>query len=211
MSGKQNKEYNEDEVDLVEARHRTREEQIMSEVQFRKQARQDRENERNRDLEKEIKDIHSKYGYEVKEEYLLIQGITKVFPLICNKCKTFKVFPYAFLTRTNKDNGKNHCSTCMNESSKTVSKCVEKNKLNCPCGLSYYCTDLKKSKHELSKTHINGVKQLKINNGKRIYKIGELRRICSANSIKYYNTLKLDEMLDQLIQIANIQIPVDLM
>jgi len=32
MSGKQNKEYNEDDVDLVEARHRTREEQIMSEV-----------------------------------------------------------------------------------------------------------------------------------------------------------------------------------
>jgi len=51
----------------------------------------------------------------------------------------------------------------MVENSKRVKECQTKSKVDSPCGLSYYYTDLKQAKHELSKTHINGMKQSKIN------------------------------------------------
>jgi len=121
-----------------------------------------------------------------------------------------KAFPYDFQPKKGSENGKNKCSTCMVENSKRVKECQTKSKVDCPCGLSYYCTDLKQAKHELSKTHTNGMKQAKINRGK-VYTRDELRRICSMNGVKDYGKLNINKMMDGLIEIANIQIPADLM
>jgi len=58
MSGKQNKEYNEDEVDLVESQNQVREQEI----------------------KKDVKDIHERYGYIVTEPHLVEQGYEVVYP-----------------------------------------------------------------------------------------------------------------------------------
>ena len=56
---------------------------------------------------------------------------------------------------------------------------------------------------------INGLNQLKATRLTKVYKMPDLRKICSANKIKYYNTLKIDEMLEQLAKIEVIIIPED--
>ena len=56
------------------------------------------------EIKKDYKDT------KVKEPYLLKQNIEDIFPLMCNKCNTYKVFPYQFLTKQNRDHGRGNCS-----------------------------------------------------------------------------------------------------
>jgi len=200
------KYYNPNEGDLVQQGYDKREAEINKQVKQRKQERIDRDKEH---LET-IKDIHERYGYIVKEPELIAQGCKEVIGYYCVDCKILKCFPYEFMNAYKKDNGCNRCTECQKFNSNIVKKCNENNKVDCPCGMSYYCSDLKQSKHECSRTHINGLKQLKATRLTKVYKMPELRKICSANKIKYYNTLKIDEMLKQLAKIEVIIIPEDL-
>jgi len=200
-----NKYYDPNEVDKVQAKNEAREAEINKEVKQRKQERIDRDKEHLQT----IKDIHERYGYIVKEPELIAQGCKEVIGYYCVDCKILKCFPYEFMNAYKKDNGCNRCTECQKFNSNIVKKCNEKNKVDCPCGMSYYCSDLKQSKHEISRTHINGLKQLKATRLTKVYKMPELRKICSANKIKYYNTLKIDEMLEQLAKIEVIIIPED--
>jgi len=200
------KYYNPNEGDLVQQGYDKREAEINKQVKQRKQERIDRDKEH---LET-IKDIHERYGYIVKEPELIAQGCKEVIGYYCVDCKILKCFPYEFMNAYKKDNGCNRCTECQKFNSNIVKKCNENNKVDCPCGMSYYCSDLKQSKHECSRTHINGLKQLKATRLTKVYKMPELRKICSANKIKYYNTLKIDEMLKQLAKIEVIVIPEEL-
>jgi len=206
MSGTNDKEYNENEVDLVEEKNKQLEQKINEEVLFRKEIRI----RRNLIHDTDIKEIHKRYGYDVVEEHLIKQGISKVIPLKCSKCKIMKCFPYEFLTKTNKDNGFNHCSVCMSESSSKVQKSVKNNTMICQCGMSVFCSDLTLSKHEVSNIHFNRLKQKNINNGSRIYNLKELRIIGKVNHIKYCNTLNTNDMIKEILMIDTIIIPEDL-
>ena len=58
--------------------------------------------------------------------------------------------------------------------------------------------------------HLNGMKQININNGK-IYDRDELRLICSYNSVKNYGTLSICKMIDAILKIEYLKIPKDLL
>ena len=146
----------------------------------------------------------------MKEEHLIKKDITKIHPFNCFECNVIKIFPYDFLTTSDYDNGKGKCSVCMSELSKRIKKYKDENKVECPCGMSYNGSDLGQSKHEVSRTHINGLKQLKTTGLTIIYKMPSLRKICSTNNIKYYNTLKIDKILEEFKKIDVIVIPENL-
>ena len=191
--------------DIVEAKNQAREEQINQETAERKRVRK---NKQKKYLE-DVAEIHEQYGYKVKEPELIKEGFDIVYPFNCVKCGIVKAFPYDFLNKNGKDNGFNKCSLCMTTETKRVKECLAKSNIECPCGLKYYCTDLTQAKHQNSKMHINGMKQIKINNGK-IYNCDELRLICSMNNIKDYAKLSVCKMIDAILKVENLKIPEDL-
>ena len=77
----------------------------------------------------------------------------------------------------------------------------------CACGITYPCASHNaKIKHEESDRHKNALKRNRFINGKK-YNTAELRLLCSANKIPYYNTLKVTIMIDKLLELENIIIP----
>jgi len=203
MTGKNNIDST---FDIVKEKEEARQKEIQNDILYRKQIRKDKE---RRYLE-DVADIHKKYGYKVKEPELIKEGFEIVYPFNCAKCGIVKAYPYDYLNTKGKDNGFNKCSLCMTSETKRIKKCLEKSEAKCPCGLKYYCTDLTQAKHENSKMHLNGMKQININNGK-IYDRDELRLICSYNSVKNYGTLSICKMIDAILKIEDLKIPKDLL
>jgi len=201
------KDYNPDEVDKVQAENERKDENEKKEAKYRKQANKQNKINNDEELLEVKKDIIKRYGSKVvKEEHLIKKEITEIYPRCCMTCKTYKIYPYEFLNAKGNDNDKSNCSKCMSE----ISKRVSKYKVKCVCGISFNPTDLGQSKHECSRTHINAMKQLKATGLSVVYKMPSLRKICSANKIKNYNALTVDEIFKELKALDKIVIPKDL-
>jgi hypothetical protein len=199
-----NKEYNPNELDTIQEAFNKSDEMEKREAKYRKQENiKKRRDENEERLEVEI-DILKIYGSnKVKEEHLIKKGITSIYPRCCMKCFTYKIFPYSFLTAKGSDNDKSNCTNCMAE----ITKRVMKYKVKCVCGTLYLNTDLGQSKHECGRTHINALIQMKATGLNIVYKMPSLRKICSANKIKNYNALTLDEIFKELKALDKIIIP----
>lgn len=198
-----NKDYVPNEIDKVQEGYDMKDETEKKKARSRKEARQEKE---KRYLE-DVEDIHKRYGYKVVEPELINKGFNIVHPFNCVKCGIVKAFPYDFLTTNKQDNGKNHCSQCMSINTKKVKECVAKNKIECECGMTYYATELNTCKHQISKAHINAVSQMKIKGLNKICKIQEMRKIAQANKIYNYYSLKMEEIIAELLKIEVVIIP----
>jgi len=206
-----NKDYDPKEGDLVQQGYEKREYDIQKDDKQRKQ--ENRKNKTNNDQEHAyiLKEIIDKYGStKVKEEHLIKKPLTTIFPFKRFSCNVYKIQPYDFLTASGIDNGKNKCSSCMAQNSKKVKDCVEKNKIDYPCGMTYYATELNICKHKVSNKHINGVAQLRIKGLNKICKIQELRKIASFNKIYNYYSLKMEVIISELVKLDVVIIPEDL-
>ena len=72
---------------------------------------------------------------------------------------------------------------------------------------NYYCSsDRAMVLHEQSDRHKKALRRNRLIEGKR-YKIDELRLLCRTNSIPYYNSLKVEDMIDKLLSLEDITIP----
>ena len=149
-----------------------------------------------------LEEIKEKYpGGKVKEPHLLKSGIKKIYPMLCVKCDTYKIFPYNYLTRQNFDNGKNTCSLCMAENTEQVKKYTKEKKYSCECGLKFVSKDADAYHiHIADKTHktrmekmLRGVK----------YSQKQLRDMCRLNTIPYYKNLSMPEMVKQLDELGS--------
>jgi len=201
------KYYDPNEVDIVQAKNEKREAEIKKDVKYQKQVNRKKKSDDEEEKADVEREIIKKYGsFVVKEDHLIKKDLTTIYALNCFKCNVIKIAPYDFLTASGYDNGKGKCTTCMSE----LTKRVKKYKVKCPCGMSYIASDLGQSKHEVCRTHINGLKQLKATGLTIVYKMPSLRKIFSVNNIKYYNTLKIDEILKELKKLDKIIIPEDL-
>ena len=203
-----NKEFNEKEGDLVQQGYEKREKNIQKDVKYQKQVNKQNKTNKEQEYLDVLKEINDKYGStKVKEEHLIKKHLKLIYPFNCYSCNVIKIQPYDFLTARGGDNGLNKCSSCMGQNSKKVKDCVEKNKIDCPCGLSYYATELNTCKHQVSKAHINGVAQLKIKGLNKICKIQEMRKIAQANKIYNYYSLKMEVIIEELLKLDVIVIP----
>ena len=171
---------------------------------------QDRERENRYKLEEREraeKAIFDEFGYHIKEEHLIQQGFKKVIPFQCVRCKDVKALPYQFLNKFNKVSQTNTCSECTKTRSDQVKKCTEQNMCSCVCGITYYCSsDRAMVLHEQSDRHKKALRRNRLIEGKR-YKRDELRLLCRTNSIPYYNSLKVEDMIDKLLSLEDITIP----
>ena len=170
--------------------------QYDKEKERKEQARDEIENEKIRDRKRANKyvreererihlAVHDEFGYDVKEEYLVKQGIKKVIPVACSKCKEIKAFPYQFLNKYDKISMTDTCSKCIEKKSEQVMKSLEKNMWTCACGITYpCCTEKAMLKHELSDRHKNALRRNRLINGKK-YNTAELRILCRYNKIPY--------------------------
>jgi len=95
----------------------------------------------------------------------------------------------------------------MAQNSKKVKDCVEKNKIECECGMSYYATELNTCNHQVSEAHINGVAQLRIKGLNKICKIQEMRQIAQTNKIYNYYSLKMEVIITELLKLDVVVIP----
>ena len=203
-----NKDFNENEGDLVQLEYEKREKDIQKDVKFQKQVNRKNKTNNEQEYTNVLKDIIDKYGStKVKEEHLIKKHLTTKFPSKCFTCNVYKIQPYDFLTASGIDTGRDTCSSCMAQNSKKIKDCVEKNKIDCPCGMTYYATELNICKHEVSNKHINGVAQLKIKGLNKICKIQELRKIASLNKIYNYYSLKMEVIIAELVKLDVVVIP----
>jgi len=184
-------------------KEKANDELIQKEIRDRKREKKYNKEERDR-YEKSVFD---EFGFVVKEDYLIAQGFKNVVPHQCVRCKEFKALPYQFLNKFDKVNQSNICSKCVEKRSEQVKKCTDKNMFLCSCGIFYYCSsDRCMLQHENSDRHKNSLKRNRFVNGKK-YNRDELRLLCSANKIPYYKSLKIEHMIDKLLELDNIKIP----
>ena len=134
-------------------------------------------------------------------------GFKKVIQFQCDRCKDVKAIPYQSLNKFNKVSQTNTCSECTKTRSDQVKKCTEQNMCSCVCGITYYCSsDRAMVLHEQSDRHKKALRRNRLIEGKR-YKRDELRLLCRTNSIPYYNSLKVEDMIDKLLSLEDITIP----
>ena len=209
-----NKDFNENEGDLVQLEYEKREKNIQKDVKYQKQVNKQNKTNKEQEYLDVLKEINDKYGStKVKEERLIKKGLTKIHPFNCFKCNVIKICPYDFLTASGIDNGKGTCSTCMADTTKRVKKYKENyvknedDKIQCPCGKCFYATELNIQRHNETLGHINGVAQLKIKGLNKICKIQELRKIASLNKIYNYYSLKMEVIIAELVKLEVVIIP----
>ena len=142
-------------------------------------------------------EIKEKYnGGKVKEPNLIKAGIKKIYPMLCVKCETYKVFPYDFITAQGFDNGSNKCSVCMAENTAQVRRYTKPKKFNCECGLKFVAKDSEAYYIHISdKTHAGRME--KMLRGVR-YSQKDLREIAKINKIPYYKNLSMPNLVKQL-------------
>ena len=60
--------------------------------------------------------------------------------------------------------------------------------------------------HEQSDRHKKALRRNRLIKGKR-YKRDELRLLCRTNNIPYYDSLKVEDMIDKLLSLEDITVP----
>lgn len=185
-------EYEKDTNDKAEQFERDKEQSLFNKEQVKN--RRMRFNAEIQDVRVEIKDKFP--DGKVTEQNLINSGITTIYPLLCVKCDTFKIFPYQFLTKQGFDNGKNTCCLCMSMNSSVVQKYTKPKLFKCECGLSFVVKDSDAYyKHLADKTHQNHID--KMLHGVK-YSQKELRHLCSLNKITYYKNMSIPVMVQTL-------------
>lgn len=174
--------------------------QLQEEIKQRKE-----ENRRIRDKAEEQKkevlyEIKTNYPNGITESYLLNKGFNKIIPMKCDNCKNYRIFPYQFLTKQGRMGIKNKCSFCMSDDSKVTQKSLDKNMVECKCGIKYYASDNGKAKHENTSRHINNMKKLV--KGKK-YSSKEMDKLCSLNNILYYKSLDMKSQAEALNKLGD--------
>ena len=174
-----NDEYAKDVDDKVKQFEKDKEQALLNKEQVKnRRIRFDVEIE---DVRIEIKDKYPEG--KVKEPNLIKSGITNIYPLLCVKCDSFKVFPYQFLTKQGFDNGKNTCGVCMSINSSIVKKYTKPKLFKCECGSTFVSKDSDAYyKHLADKSHQNNMD--KILNGVE-YSQKQLRDLCRLNKIAF--------------------------
>lgn len=183
--------------DKQEERYRKCEEKIIQDVKIRKENRKLTKQKIDKEYEEVLNEIKEKYPTgEIVEKYLReTLCISKIYPQMCNSCNHFKIYPYEFLTKQGRDNGKNRCQTCMSEKTKSSRQSVEKHQVRCKCGVLYYGNEDNYYKHINSKQHLNNMEKLV--KGVR-YTEAQMFQLCRLNHIPYYKTMNQKKMAEVL-------------
>jgi hypothetical protein len=162
--------------------------EIAAEIKQRKEENTRIRNKLEEQRKEVLHEIKTDYPKGINESYLLNQGINKIIPMKCNNCNNFRIYPYQFLTKQGRMGVKGNCSFCMEDTSKITQKSLDKNKVKCKCGISYYHSDNGYYAHISTSRHQNNMKKL-VNGVK--YSAKELDKLCSLNNIPYYKTLDM--------------------
>ena len=169
--------------------------QLQEEIIKRKEENRRIRNKAEEQKKEVLYEIKTDYPNGITESYLLDKGLKKIIPMKCDNCKNYRIFPYQFLTKQGRMGIKNKCSFCMSDDSKITQKSLDKNMVECKCGIKYYASDNGHAKHVMTSRHINNMEKLV--QGKK-YTAKQLDKLCSLNGILYYKSLDMKSQAQAL-------------
>ena len=172
-----------------------RTDQLQDEAKQRKEENRRIKNKAEEQKNEVLHEIKIEYKDGIKEPYLLNKDIKDIVPMVCDNCKNYRIYPYQFLTKQGRMGVKNKCSFCMSDDSKITQKSLDKNMVECKCGIKYYASDNGHAKHVMTSRHINNMEKLV--QGKK-YTAKQLDKLCSLNGILYYKSLDMKSQAQAL-------------
>ena len=174
--------------------------QLQEEIKQRKEENTRMRNKLDEQKKEVLHEIKTDYPKGITEPYLLNQGINKIIPMKCNNCNNFRIYPYQFLTKQGRMGIKGNCSFCMADTSKITQKSLNKNMVECQCGIKYYASDNGHAKHVMTSRHINNMDKLV--QGKK-YTAKQMDKLCSLNNIPHYKSLSMIHAAEQLNKLGD--------
>lgn len=174
------------------------EEKVNNEDNQRRRKNKEIKENRDCDFLEVAKRISKQYPDGIKEDYILHQGIKKIYPFACSYCANVLIFPYDFLTKKNIDNGFNRCRACMTEETERTKKYKDIKNIICDCGIKYLGTDNNIISHIEGDQHKRRINR--IIDGTRYSKV-KLIELCKNHKIPYYKKLNMEEMIEAIRRI----------